>query len=62
MPKYRVWVTQYCVPIVVEAQNKMIAEYEVRNNYTWEPAGVDVEVAEIPEENDDGIEEKDDGI
>jgi len=55
MPKYRVWVTQYCVPIVVEAQNKMIAEYEVRNNYTWEPAGVDVEIAEIPEENDDGI-------
>ena len=55
MPKYRVWVTQYCVPIEIEAQNKMIAEYEVRNNYTWEPAGVDVEVAEIPEVNDDGI-------
>jgi hypothetical protein len=40
----------------------MIAEYEVRNNYTWEPAEADVEVVEIPEENDDGIEEKYDGI
>lgn len=55
MPKYRVWVTQYCESIEVEAPNKMVAEYEVRNNHTWEPAGIDVEVVEIPEENDDGV-------
>lgn len=50
--EYVVMITQYCVPIRVFAKNEADAEYQARNNYTWEPNYAEVEVKEISDEDE----------
>jgi len=47
MLKYAVSITQYCVPIIVEAESEAAAEQRALEDGAWEPEEISISIQEL---------------